>query len=108
MKLGLNHHTWVQNLAKRRQLCKKTFSKEKYSTTLENTIAYCNTRIVVVNAVIEGLSPEGNVMINVFGDFPQFSAKKWLFHETQCYDPNFAITRGSLYQKCQFFGEIIF
>jgi hypothetical protein len=46
------------------------------------------------------------VMIAIFCDFRQFSAKKCCFLN-QCYDSNYAKT-SSFDQKCQFFGENIF
>jgi hypothetical protein len=35
------------------------------------------------------LIPGADVMITIFCDFGQFSAKKWHFSQNQCYDQNF-------------------
>jgi hypothetical protein len=36
------------------------------------------------------MRPGTDVMVTIFGDFRQFSAKKWRFSQKPCYDPFFA------------------
>jgi hypothetical protein len=46
-----------------------------------------------------------NVMIKIFCDFRQFSAKKLVFFtKNQCHDPNFSKTSSNLNKKPPFFS----
>jgi hypothetical protein len=49
-----------------------------------------------------------DVMIAIYGDFCQFSAKNDIFVKKQCYDHFFAKTSGSLSKNANIFGESIF
>jgi hypothetical protein len=49
------------------------------SSTLKNFSANYNTGAVVVISEVVGLGPGVDVMMTIFCDFPQFSAKKLAF-----------------------------